>query len=913
MKRVCIGAVVSLLLFSGCTRRSPQGLVVTSRPTATSQTTAATSPTPAAEPSGSPVPPAVSWTIEVAEKGSLAVKHAGARVASFEYVFWGKNWRWADPKVKNLRTVGDATTFELSVAPLGLSIAAEVKPTGPGEITVRYVLTASQSLAGIQGGGLEFSFEPTGHPEPNGAPVASRSGFVWGAAGNALNVSFSPELASSYFEKNQTDTLRCMLVGDSIAPGQRVVTMTVRLPSGGVVQPSLDQRYADKDTSLWPSSNFGWDTWPVDLSFLNERPAGRRGRVKADGDRLVFEDGTPIRFWGANVQAYALFHGKKEDVRAQAKRIAALGYNLVRLHHHDSAWVTPNVFDAASATTQVLDERALDSIDWWVSSLIEEGIYVWLDLHVGRRFKPGDGIDGFSELERNDGEGKGFCYVNPRIEKLMNAFATQYLQRKNRYTGRRNVDEPAVLGVLVTNENDITHHFGNSMLPDKKNPVHQAMFEKLARERARRMELPVSKSLRTWEAGPAKVVLADLERAFSVRAIKHIRELGFPGLVATTNFWGGESLLSIPPLLAGNVVDVHSYGASEALSTNPRSQANWIANIGAAQVSGRPLTISEWNVEYPQRDRFTAPLYIAAVASLQGWDAPMIYGYVQSGIERPDSAEKWSTWTDPALSAVVPAAALLFRQGHVRQAVKTFRVDLTREAIYYAETDARSSKTLRTLVERSRLSLGIPDLPELDWDNNLSTRGQADVPVTDLNHDFIPPGQTFVMSDTGEIRRDWIAGVQTIDTPRSQVAQGWVGRRRLALGDVSFEIETPKATVAVQSLDGKVIAESQRLFVTTVSQVVPGNKAALPFRARPVTGFLDVKHPVPLRATALYGDEHRSGGAGRLGTELPVRLEAREGGWQRLTLRGDRAIHWYLLTPDRESPSRPSSPAGSAH
>jgi len=909
MTRVCIGALVSLLLVAGCTRRSPQGLVVTSRPAATSPTSAA------AQPSASPAPSAASWTIEVAEGGSLAVKHAGARVASFQYVFWGKNWRWADPRVKNLRTVGEATTFELSVAPLGLSIAAEVKPTGPGELMVRYVLTASQNWEGINGGGLEFSFEPLGHPDPNGAPVASRSGFVWGAPGRALNVSFSPELAASYFEQNRSDTLRCMLVGDSIATGQRVVTMTVRLPSGGVVQPSLDQRYADGDTSAWPSSNFGWDSWPVDLSFLNERPAGGRGRVKADGDRLIFEDGTPIRFWGANVQAYALFHGKKDDVRAQAKRLAALGYNLVRLHHHDSAWVTPNVFDSESKTTQGLNEGALDSIDWWVSSLIEEGIYVWLDLHVGRRFKPGDGIDGFSELERNEGEGKGFCYVNPRIESLMNAFATQYLQRKNRYTGRRNADEPAVLGVLITNENDITHHFGNSMLPDKKNPVHQAMFEKLARERARRMDLPVSKSLRTWEAGPAKVVLADLERAFSVRAIKHLRELGFPGLVATTNFWGGESLFSLPPLLAGNVVDVHSYGAAEALSSNPRSQANWIATIGAAQVSGRPLTISEWNVEYPQRDRFTAPLYMAAVASLQGWDAPMIYGYVQSGIEQPERAEKWSTWTDPALVAVAPAAALLFRQNHVRQAEKTFRVDLTREALYYAETDASSSKALRTLVEQSRLTLGIPDLPELDWDNHLSTRGQADEPVTDLDRDFIPPGQNFVASDTGELMRDWIAGAQTIDTPRSQAAQGWVGRRRLALHDVAFEIETPKATVAVQSLDGKVIAESERLFVTTVSEVVPGPKGALPFRARPVTGFLDVRHAVPLRATPLQGDEYRSTGAARSDAEKPVRLEIRAGGWQRLTLRGERAIHWYLLTPDREpvSPSRTSTPAQSVH
>ena len=49
----------------------------------------------------------------------------------------------------------------------------------------------------------------------------------------------------------------------------------------------------------------------------------------------------------------------------------------------------------------------------------------------------------------------------------------------------------------------------------------------------------------------------------------------------------------------------------------------------------------------------------------------MIYNYSQSG-SRHHGPDKWSTYHDPALTAVMPAAALPFRQGHVSPAKKTY-------------------------------------------------------------------------------------------------------------------------------------------------------------------------------------------------------------------------------------------------
>jgi hypothetical protein len=57
--------------------------------------------------------------------------------------------------------------------------------------------------------------------------------------------------------------------------------------------------------ATWPVDLLDWRTAPIDLSFLNasERPAGKHGFLRTAKDKLVFEDGTLVRFWGTNLTA----------------------------------------------------------------------------------------------------------------------------------------------------------------------------------------------------------------------------------------------------------------------------------------------------------------------------------------------------------------------------------------------------------------------------------------------------------------------------------------------------------------------------------------------------------------------------------------------------------------------------------
>jgi hypothetical protein len=657
----------------------------------------------------------------------------------------------------------------------------------------------------------------------------------------------------------------------------------------------------------------------VDLSFLNagDRPAGRHGTVKAEGDHLVFEDGTPARFWGANLAGPALFGTPRDNVPRQARRIAQLGYNVIRIHHHDSNWVRPNIFGADPKDTRHIDRRSIDAIDYWIKCLRDEGIYAWLDMHYLRDLKQGDGVtQGWAEIARAKGVMWGFNYINPQLITLMKEFQHQYLTHVNRYTGLAYKDDPAVVGVLITNENDLTFHYGLSFLADHHNPVHQAIYERELQAFASATGLPGDRLLRSWEPGPSKYLLNEIEHRFNRAMIDVLRADGLKAPIATTDLWGVNALFSLPALTDGNVIDVHAYGKAEALSANPRSQANFLTWAAAAHVDGKPLFMTEWNVPYPEIDRFTAPLYVASIASLQGWDAPMLYNYAQFELQRPEPEEArhrintWSTFYDPALSGVMPAAAIAFRRGHISPARSAYYLKLTPAQLFEQRlSPEHNTATIRTLIEQSRLTIGMPAVKELPWLRPSDPPQVVNV-VTDPDHDHIPTGQNMVESDTGELKRNWAEGVQTIDASRTQAVSGWIGGKKLALKDASFELATPKAVVALTSVDDLPLSSSRFIMITAVAQarpspatdmgkVIPNRPAGhLPFLSEPVAGTITLRTKAEGLELLALGPDGRV-----VGRTSP----AVEQGSLTVRLPSGRGTHWYVLkarSPAKNPPTR---------
>ncbi len=796
-----------------------------------------------------------SWNATVNERGLPVVTKGGADALSSDFAFWEKNWKWAGTTVTvEVLAPGEYATTGNNRS-LNFEMASRIKKTSPQQLVWEFDLNAANATSDAIGGGIVFKFDLARFGADLGEPVLlpGNQGWSWGRAGGGrMEMRFDPPLAQVHFEQNKKSELRAFFYSNEVPKGPKRHTATLSLAGDIAVTQNVAERFGSDEFAAWPVYALDSHVAPVDLSFLNatERPAGKRGFLKAAKDKLVFEDGTVARLWGTNLTANALFRTPKEHVRRQARRLSELGFNLVRLHHHDSAWVAPNIFgDNKTPDTQSLNAEMLDKIDWWIKCLKDEGIYVWLDLHVGRQFKAADRIDGFDEIAKGKPSVHlwGYNYVNGSIREAMKRFNEAYVTHRNSYTSLRYADDPAIMAMLITNENDVTHHFGNALLPDKGVPKHSALYLRLAETFAASHRLPTDKVWRSWEHGPSKLFLNDLEYRFHSDVMAHLRTLGVKAPLVTTNSWGYNPLSSLPSLSMGDIVDVHSYGAVGELEKNPLYAANFVHIMAVAQVAGKPFSVTEWNVSpFPAPDRHAMPLYVAGSASLQGWDALMQYAYAQESVATPGTPSNWHSYNDPSLIATLPAAALLYRQGHVREANTVYAFTPSRERLFNQIISADNSAGLRTASEKGKLVVVMPATPQLPWLAAGAAPSGATL-IVDPQPSLLNPNATEVVSDSGELRRNWAQGIFTVDTPMTQAAMGWIGGKKLSLGDVDIHLTTRSATVAVQSLEGKPINKSGRILISLGAQstVKPGTRG--PFHWQPVEGQLSIKAPAGLK------------------------------------------------------------------
>lgn len=807
-------------------------------------------------------------------------------IVTTKYAAWGKNWAWAD--VKATPTAPASLDYKGQVGKLDVDFSSTIK-LGDNRADWQYRWHKKLDHPDATGVGIDFKLKlksPTFNNVPAATPelLPGNAGWRWQVPdGQTIEVKFSPAPAKVFFEKGQKNFIR-MLFFTGVAQGDFDITMSVNI-SGKKVKMlnAVTEDYGKTaQPQDWHKNILANTASPVDLSFLNRNdiPAGKHGFVKAQGDSLVFADGTPVKFWGGNIMAYSLFKSSDNDIKTHAKRLAQLGFNLIRLHHHDSKWVMPNVFKNPGLDTQHLSEDALKKLDWWIHCLKEQGIYIWMDLHVGRSFTKNDGIDYFEELKK--GEGKGFNYLNDSIQNQMQRFNEAYLNHVNPFTKLAYKNDPAIIALLITNENDINKHFGNLFLPNKGAPEHNKLFNADLKQFVAKTGLSKEKVWQIWEPGQSKFFTADVEHRFNQKMIKHLRDLGSKSMIATTNSWGEMALNGLPSLSDGDLIDAHSYGNAEELNFNPRYNPSFIAWLGAAQVAGKPLSVTEWNANSLEiTDRFTMPVYLASIAALQGWDAMMLYGYSQVNLNGPSKPSNFSAYNDPALIGLMPAAALLYRQGQVAPAKQHFALALDENNFYSVKQDPSTSKSIRTLLETSRFSIVIPQTKALPW---LSAPPQtsAMTVVTDANKDFIPAGQNYVQSDTGELKRDWQKGIHTTNAPQAQIASGWLGGETIKLDEVSFELTTKKAVVAVQSLDNKPLKSSKEIFITALARSKPG-KNSNGFMSEPVEGEITITAPAKL---TLYPITE----TGKRGIPVPTTYNK---GKYHIKL---NQAHWYILS-----------------
>ena len=375
----------------------------------------------------------------------------------------------------------------------------------------------------------------------------------------------------------------------------------------------------------WPAY---FDSMPVDISFAfgDEKPAGKHGFVRTEGESLVFEDGTPARFWGVCFNGGANFpsHDYAEKVAA---RLAQTGINIVRCHQLDTQWHTPNIFAFTRGkkltSTRTLDPVSMDRLDYLLHCLKNEGIYIYMDNIVLRKFKAGDGVEHAEELF--DGA-KPYGIFDETLIELQKEFCTQLWNHVNPYTGLAYTEDPAV--AMTDCINEATLFTGNP--PEPYLSEFTEGFKKWLEEKGEEYD---------WENcpffgkdEPLLMFKMELTERYLQQMYDHLRSIGVRIPIAGTN-WTHGAPASLPAHKSMDFCDSHHYyydwrwEEGETYYTN--AQINGypfiFPNLPQMRLNGRPYFISEWGMPWPNGYRAEGSVYYPAVCALQGWSGMTIH------------------------------------------------------------------------------------------------------------------------------------------------------------------------------------------------------------------------------------------------------------------------------------------------
>ncbi|REG88247.1 hypothetical protein [Algoriphagus antarcticus] len=113
-----------------------------------------------------------------------------------------------------------------------------------------------------------------------------------------------------------------------------------------------------------------------------DKPAGKHGFVVMKGDQLIFEDGTPVKFWGTNLAGHLPFMKPEESTR-WADFLLRFGFNGVRFHKF-----TWDATDRIHST--IITSENWKNHDFLCNELRNKGIYYGWSHIYGHRGLPGD-------------------------------------------------------------------------------------------------------------------------------------------------------------------------------------------------------------------------------------------------------------------------------------------------------------------------------------------------------------------------------------------------------------------------------------------------------------------------------------------------------------------------------------------
>lgn len=603
----------------------------------------------------------------------------------------------------------------------------------------------------------------------------------------------------------------------------------------------------------------------LDLRSLNEEYAGAGGFIGVKGSEFVHANtGEPVRFWGVNGPP----GGSYDDLRREARLLAKRGVNLVRIHH--------GYFDEKGNVKPDAIAHALDVVD----AMKQEGIYSHFSIYFPLWLTPGPDNP---SLEGYDGSRKPFAalYFNEDFQRVYRSWWEALLTTPSPRTGKALIDEPAVFGLEMINEDSYFFWtFSDQNIPDPQLRILETQFgdwlvakyggldrafaawgnQRVPRDAPAEGRVGfrplwnIANERSARDKDTARFLL-ESQRGFYEDTYSFLRDLGFKGVITASN-WTTASAEVLGPLekysyTAGDFIDRHGYFSSAEQGDN----ATWSVRDGHTYVDrsalrfdpeepgkpkdfshpvqdpsydGLPSMISETTFNRPNRYRSEAPLYYAAYGALQGSDAVVHFALDGTtwSVKPGYFMQPW-TLMSPAMIGQFPAAALIFRRGLVEPGDLLVDLDLSLDAMFDLRGTALAQRAALDELRRQDVGAnaapsegsGIDPLVHYAGRVNVDfTTGPGTSTMADTSRLIDREGRV-VTSSNGQLRLDYGKGLLTIDAPAAQGVSGALNAAgTVRLKDLTVESPLELGHVVAVALDGKPLAASGRIFLQVMTE-----------------------------------------------------------------------------------------------
>ena len=667
---------------------------------------------------------------------------------------------------------------------------ASFVPTGDGRISARWVFTVDRPtkieqflvgtalpLEAYEGGawtvnGKEFAFPVRGSKFQFGHSGGVRTLGLKDSTGKVRCTLRFDRPANIFFQDNKPFNggfeLR-ITGGDQVLEPGRLYPFgfSVETPEAlAFVVPEPVVLKAGKDWLPFRSETGVRAGSALDFSLICglDAPAGKYGRVVSRDRHFEFErrPGVPQRFYGVNLCFSANFHQTREEAFGFARMLARLGYNAVRIHHHDGTLVE----GGQDSTT--LNQDRLRELDALVAACVENGIYVTTDLYVSRKVPYREvGIDRDGTVEMQ--EFKDIVRTNAAAQANLKRFAKSWLTHVNDYTGRRWADEPGIAWISLVNEN----------CPDNSRRVPSERM--------------------------ADVIAAE-SRFFGILREFVRKEIGSSVLLTDLNGWSCNPLWA-PCREDFDYVDMHFYVdhprfierpwrlPSECGNSNPLrgKEPRGVVAAGRCKMGGKPFTITEWNFSGPGRFRGVGGIVTGAWAAQQDWDGLWRFAWSHDigGVRNPEkkAMDYFNLCGDPLMLASERATMCLFlRRDLAAGDDKAFKIDGRHGAMTIDTPLTCGVFAEGGRMEAGALSVDIGDVPATVWVSSLDSKpiGKSDRLLLTHLTDVQNTGATYA-DDSLRVLKAW---------------GGLPHLMRAGRADVSLCLEPGRFRVFVLNADG---------------------------------------------------------------------------------------------------------------